>query len=214
MGIKCLQKAYEVSADIMYDTCAKIWLSMGYLLNNQIEETEAHMKESLKFCNEVRFSWAGMPGQLFYGVILIAKGNMRQGFTMIQDAHNHFIKEERKYYIAVAEHTIGKIYAQIVEGTGPINLLTIAKNIGFLMKNVPFADKKAESHFIKAIEIAKEIGAKSVLGPAYLDLGLLHKAKKRYKQAKVYILKAMSIFEDWEAGIYLKQAKEALKNLE
>jgi class 3 adenylate cyclase/tetratricopeptide (TPR) repeat protein len=214
MGIKCLQKAYEVSADIMYDTCAKIWLSMGYLLNNQIEEAEAHMKESLKFCNEVRFSWAGMPGQLFYGVILIAKGNMRQGFTMIQDAHNHFIKEERKYYIAVAEHTIGKIYAQIVEGTGPINLLTIAKNIGFLMKNVPFADKKAESHFIKAIEIAKEIGAKSVLGPAYLDLGLLHKAKKRYKQAKVYILKAMSIFEDWEAGIYLKQAKEALKNLE
>ena len=103
---------------------------------------------------------------------------------------------------------------QIIEGADPLKPLILARNIGFLLKNVPFADKKAETHLNKAVEIAVAIGAKSILAPAYLDLGLLHKAKKRFKQAKVYILKAVGIFEELEAEIYLKQANEALKGLE
>ncbi|GAI10282.1 unnamed protein product [marine sediment metagenome] len=80
------------------------------------------------------------------------------------------------------------MYFQLVEGEGPISLSTVAKNIGFLIKNVPFASKKAEAHFKKAIEVAKEIGAKGVLGQAYLDLGLLHRAKGRTDQARNYRL--------------------------
>ena len=82
------------------------------------------------------------------------------------------------------------------------------------MKNVPFADKKADAHFNKAIEIAIEIGAKSISGPAYLDWGLLHKAKKRKDQARECISKAIDIFEKCEADVYLKQANEALESLQ
>ena len=213
MAIKRFQKAYAVSADTMYDTTATIWLSMGYIFNNQIEEAEAPLKESLEFCKEVQFDWAGMLAQLLYGVLLIARGDMRQGFKLIEDAHRHFVKEKRKFFIASAEHIIGKVYTQMVEGAGPINFLTIAKNIGFLMKNVPFADKKAVSQFEKAIELAKEIGAKSILGSAYLDLGLLHKAKKRTDQARHCISEAIKIFEQCEAEIFLKQAKDAMDSL-
>ncbi len=39
-------------------------------------------------------------------------------------------------------------------------------HIGFLVRNVPFAGKKAEDHFNKVIEISREIGAKSVLARA------------------------------------------------
>ena len=132
---------------------------------------------------------------------------------MIEDALQTFMREERRYYIALTEHIIGKVYSQIVEGAGPISPLSIAKNIGFLVKNVPFADKRAELHFNKAIEVAKEIGAKSLLGPVYLDLGLLHKAKKRTDQAQECISEATKIFEQCEAEVYLKQAKEALSSL-
>ena len=34
---------------------------------------------------------------------------------------------------------LGSIYKQIAEGAGPISPVIIAKNIGFLVKNVPFA---------------------------------------------------------------------------
>jgi len=40
----------------------------------------------------------------------------------------------------------------------------MAKNIGGLVKNVPLASKKAEEHFYRAIEVAKEIGAKGTMG--------------------------------------------------
>jgi tetratricopeptide (TPR) repeat protein len=135
------------------------------------------------------------------------------GFKMIDEAHQSFIREEKKYYIALTEYTLGKIYSQIVEGSSSISPLNIARNIGFLVKNVPFADKKADNHFHKAIEIAEEIGAKSISGPAYLDWGRLHKAKKRKDQARECISKAVKLFEQCEADVYLKQANEALESL-
>ena len=88
------------------------------------------------------------------------------------------------------------------------------RNIGFLIKNVPSAAKKAEFHFNKAIEVAMEIGAKAILGQVFLDLGLLHKAKKKTDKARKCISKAIEILEACEAIVYLKQAKEALASLE
>jgi tetratricopeptide (TPR) repeat protein len=89
----------------------------------------------------------------------------------------------------------------------------MAKNIGFLVKNVPFASKKAEDHFNKAIEVAKGIGANGILGQAYLDLGILHKTKGRIDQARKCISNAIALFEKCEARIFLEQAKEALASL-
>ena len=115
---------------------------------------------------------------------------------------------------ARSEYVLGKVYSQIVEGSGPISLSTMAKNIGFLIKNVPFASKKAEDHFNRAIEVAKEIGAKGTMGMAYLDLGLLYRMKGKTEQAKKCISEAIQIFDQSEAEGFLKQAKEALASLE
>ena len=154
-----------------------------------------------------------MPSRLFLGTAMIAQGNISQGFKMIDEAHQSFIRIEKRYYIALTEYTLGKIYSQIVEGSSSISPLSIARNIAFLVKNVPFADKKAASHFNRAIEIATEIGARSISGPAYLDWGLLHKAKKRKDQARECISKAIELFEKCDATVYLEKAKKALEPL-
>jgi len=65
----------------------------------------------------------------------------------------------------------------------------------------------------KAIETAKKIGAKSILGPAYLDLGRLHKTKKRTDKAAECITAAIKIFDECEMDGFLKQAKDALESL-
>jgi tetratricopeptide (TPR) repeat protein len=90
----------------------------------------------------------------------------------------------------------------------------LARNIGFMVKNVPAAGKKAEYHFKRSIEVAKEVGAKSWIAMSYYDLGLLHKAKKRNNQAKECISKAIEIFEQCEAEVFLQQAKETLASLD
>ena len=75
------------------------------------------------------------------------------------------------------------------------------------------ASRKAEEHFNRAIEVAKEIGAKGTMGIAYLDFGLLYKMKGKTEQAKKCLSEAIQIFEQTEAEGFLKQAKEALASL-
>ena len=132
---------------------------------------------------------------------------------MIEEARQSSLENERKFLHAMVEHVLGNVYLRIVQGGGSKSLSFLAKNIGFLIKNVPFASQKAEAHFNKAIEVAKEIGAKGIKGEAYLDLGLLHKAKGRTDQAMKCISDSIQIFEECEAEVYLKKANEALESL-
>ena len=144
---------------------------------------------------------------------MIAKGHMKQGLNMLEKVQQVLIENQRKFWHAQSEYVFGKVYSQIATGHTPtFSLMT--KNIGFLAKNVPFAGKKAEGHFARAIEMAKELGAKGLLATANLDLGLLHKARKKNDQAREYLSEAIQIFEEYEAKVYLKQANEALKSLE
>ena len=82
-----------------------------------------------------------------------------------------------------------------------------------ILKNVPFAAKKAQVHFSNAIELFKETGAKGYLGQVYLSQGLLYKATKRTDKARQSILEAIDLFKECEAEVWLKQANEALDSL-
>ena len=118
------------------------------------------------------------------------------------------------FYYLVCENILAKVFSQIAERAEPINLSKIAKNIGFLVKNVPFASKKAEKHFKKVIEVAEKMGAKPIMGGACLDLGLLYKALGRKDEANKYISRALNLFEQCGSDVYLKQSHEALESLQ
>jgi hypothetical protein len=80
------------------------------------------------------------------------------------------IRNQERTWLVQSELLMGMVYSQFA--TGPTPTFTImAKNIGFLFKNVPFAAKKAEDHLKKAIELSKELGLKSFNGIGYLQLG-------------------------------------------
>ena len=83
-----------------------------------------------------------------------------------------------KLFYALSESILGTVYNQFITESSP-DLSTMAKNFGFIIKNAPFAEKKATEHFNKAIALFREMGAKGELGEALLGLGHLYKAKKR-----------------------------------
>ena len=143
---------------------------------------------------------------------MIAKGQMQQGMELLENAQKILIGNQRRVYYAISEYILGEVNLQIATGPKP-SLSIMAKNIGFLAKNVPFATKKAEEHFNKAIDLSKEIGMNGYLGQTYLSLGLLYKASRRADQARQCILKAIDIFRECEAEGWIKQANEALDSL-
>jgi tetratricopeptide (TPR) repeat protein len=213
-AIECLESGLRVGADPMYSRMLGVMLGMNYLLVNQLDKAEIALEESLTYSRKFDVGLIGEYASVFMGLLLIAKGRMSRGLALLIEGQQTCLENERRSLYAFSEYALGKVYSQIAEGAGPVSLSIMAKNIGFLIKNVPFASKKAEKHFSRAIEVAKEIGAKGTIGMAYLDLGLLHKTKKRTEQARRYISEAIQLFEQCEAEFYLKQAREALASLE
>jgi len=213
MAIECFRKPIQISADPVYSEGANFGLGMSYLYNGQLQEAESALQEIVAFSQKFGYEVYGTPAQMLLGVILIAKGHMSKGLKILEEGQRACLENERKHSYATSEYILGSIYSQIVRGEGEIKLSNMVKNIRFLVKNVPFASKKAEQHFNKAIEVAKEIGAKGTQGQVYLDLGRLHKAKGRSDQAQDCFSKAVRLFEECEAEVYLQQAKEALASL-
>ena len=149
-------------------------------------------------------SWCGFDCQ----------GPNELGLKRLKEGKQELLTSGNMFYYLQCEYILGKVFSQIAERAEPINLSKIAKNIGFIAKNVPFASKKAEGHFKKVIEVAEEMGAKTIVARACLDLGLLYKAKKRKNQANKCISEAVKLFEQCNAEVYLKQAKEALESFQ
>ncbi|UCF85934.1 MAG: tetratricopeptide repeat protein, partial [Desulfobacteraceae bacterium] len=123
------------------------------------------------------------------------------------------LKNHLELFYALSEFILGLVYTQFITGPSP-GLSNLAKNFGFMVKNAPFADRKAEEHFNKAIALFREMGANGELGEALLGLGRLCKAKKRNEKARECFKEAVHLFQECDAHIYLKQAKEALASLE
>ena len=210
---ECFQKAIKIAADPVYSIYAKTFLGPTQLLLGRIEDAEKTLREPVAFWREFGYGSCGSFAYAFEGVVSIMQGRMDRGLKKIEEAITFSKIKGRKSVHASLEYTMGFVYLKIVQGEGPKSLYLLAKNIAFIIKNVPMAAKKSERHFNKAIEIAKEIGAKGVMGPAYLDLGRLHKAKNRIEKSKECIFKALQIFEECRAEGYLKQAKKELESL-
>jgi class 3 adenylate cyclase/tetratricopeptide (TPR) repeat protein len=212
-AIECAQKAITISVDPFHYVGGKLVLAMSYGLDGQFQEAEDAAHEILNFSEIFGCEIWETPARMTLGGIFIAKGHISEGVKMIEDARELFRKAGHRYFLARSEQVLGKVFLKMIEGTKETKFSTLIKNLGFLVKNVPFAGKKAENHFNKAIQIAKEIGAASILGEAKLGLGMLHKAKGRIEEARDYIAKSIQIFEQTGAETNLQQAKQILATL-
>jgi class 3 adenylate cyclase/tetratricopeptide (TPR) repeat protein len=207
-----VQSAVDVSEDPLYAQFPNVMSGSASLLSGNFQETKDALQPLVAYCEERDVGEVLIFAYLFLGPALVASGHMSQGLTMIEKARQASLQNQRRPVYCQAEYVLGYVYSQIATGPTP-TLSTMARNVGFLIKNVPLAGKKAEEHFNRAIEVAKEIGAKGILGTAYLDLGLLHKGRKRTDQARACLTEAIKIFEEIEGQAYLKQAEEELASL-
>ena len=208
------KRGAQIAADPFYYLFLRAIVGSSYALIGQFQEAEQVLQEVSNFSEKYGCEVIGTPIIGVLGLVLIAKGQMDQGLKKLKEAIRVCSEKRANYWHAMFELVLGQVYLRIVDKSGTVSLSAMAKNIGFIIKNVPSAAKRAEDHIKKAIAIAKEIGAKGIEGQAYLDLGRLHQAKGRSDQARDCFSKAARIFEECEAEVYLKQAHEALELLQ
>ncbi|MEE4261059.1 MAG: AAA family ATPase, partial [Desulfobacteraceae bacterium] len=213
LAVEYSQKAVQISVDPLYSVAGKLLLGFSHAYWGNFDEIDKMAEETWSFCQEVGCEVWGTMVELLVGVTYIANGQMSQGLKLVENVRNAYKENKRKGTLPLPEYILGKIYLQIVEGENVPSFSILARNIGFMLKNVPAAAKKAEDHFKKAIAHAQEVGAYNYVALAYLDLGILYKAKKRTKLAQDCITRALELFEKGGSEVYLKQAQEALASL-
>jgi class 3 adenylate cyclase/tetratricopeptide (TPR) repeat protein len=206
------RKAVDVAEDPFYTQWPRAFVGLCCIMNDQIDKGEEALNEVSSYLQNFGCEIFGPAVIPFVGIVLIKKGNMSKGLKTIEEILEYSKEKNWGWGIALSEYVLGYLYYQFAYGEKP-GMSIMLKNIGFLAKNVPFASKKAENYFKMAIESAKQFGAKGILGQVYLDLGLLHKAKKRTSSARKCISEAINIFEQIGAEVRLKQAKDALASI-
>jgi class 3 adenylate cyclase/tetratricopeptide (TPR) repeat protein len=212
-AIACYRKAVETSADPYYAQIPRVMLGYSYVSAGQFEKAEEVLKEVEAFSRKFGVEITGTAAYGLLGIVLTGTGHLKEGVRKLEDVRRTFLGKERMCLYAASENTLGRVYLMLAHGTRSGSLSLILKNIGFLAKNLPFASRRARLHFEKAIEVAGEIGAKGILGQAYLNLGLLHIARKKIVPARECLSEAVRLFTECEAGVYLRQATEALASV-
>ena len=212
-AIESFKHAVEVSVDPFYRQWASLWCGFSYLETLQALEAEKALRQVVSFDEQFESKTIGTAGRGLLGPILILKGHLGQGLAMMEEVKSEWIRNERKSTVAMGNYNLGKIYSQLAGGGQSVTLSLVVKNIGFLVKNVPFASKKAEAYFQSAVRQFNEMGSNGWVGRASLDLGRLHKMKGRKEKARKYFTDAIRLFEECEGDCFLKQARNELASL-
>jgi tetratricopeptide (TPR) repeat protein len=179
-----------------------------------VKEAQDAIEEVIEHSTRFGYEWTGGAALGMKGIVLIAQGNLKEGIALYESAMRTFFESKSLWRYARGNYLVGMVYSKIAQGGGEKKDFSfLVKNIGFLIKTMPFAFKKAEEYFNEAIKVSKEIGAKSFLGQAYLELGRLYQAKGKIEKARESLSNAIEVFEKCEADVYLKQAREALAAL-
>jgi class 3 adenylate cyclase/tetratricopeptide (TPR) repeat protein len=213
-AIESFQKGVQISADPFYTQMPRCMLGFSYLYNGQLQEAEEELQEVDAYSEDSGCEVLGTPTQMGLAAISVGKGQISQGLRTFENGLRACLKNQRKSCYALFQRTLGQVYLQIVDRKGPISLSTMARNIGFLVKNLPLARKKGEDHLNESIKAAREIGANGILGQAYLILGFLHRANGKEDQARECLGTAVQVLEQCEAEVFVRQATEALDTLD
>jgi class 3 adenylate cyclase/tetratricopeptide (TPR) repeat protein/ABC-type dipeptide/oligopeptide/nickel transport system ATPase component len=214
-AIDLYKKSIQVSVDPVISHGARMLLGLCYLNTDQLKEAQSALEEVIEHSEKFGYEWVGAASQAIKGVVLIAHGDLKQGVSLYENVIRLYLENRSLWRYANCNYLMGRVYSKIAQGGGKKkDFFFTMKNIGFLIKTLPFAHKKAEEHFHIAIKTAEEIGAKSIFGQAYLELGKLHKTKGKTEKARECITNAIEAFEKCEADVFLKQGREALATLE
>jgi hypothetical protein len=208
-----MEAADKVSMDIFYTHYSKFFLVWSNVMSGHMETAGTQIAPISSYSESNGSHLINDVLLLLKGIILIDKGEIRKGMSIIDDQLQEQRKKDNTGFIPSIILTKGMVYLEILKNENPIRPMTVIKNIGFMIKNVPQAEKKGVANFKRAIESAQEIGAIGTVGQAHLGIGTIHALKQRPELAKDHLKQAIHIFEKTGAYAFLKQAQQHLESL-
>jgi class 3 adenylate cyclase/tetratricopeptide (TPR) repeat protein len=208
------RKALECLEDPLFAEWAKVLLCMIYLGNNQIDEADEIIRQSLPICQQFGIGYIEIANQVFQGAVLVARGQISRGVKMLERVRRLFGEEERFFSLYITEAILAKIYFKMAMRDQGLNFRGILRNLFFIITQLPFAKSRAEAYLHRIIEVGREVKSQGFLhGQALLNMGLLLQLKGKKDSATQYFNEALQIFQRCGSLTYLKRCQEALDSI-
>ena len=128
-----------------------------------------------------------------YGTVMVLAGKMSAGVRWIEESMERYAELGGANQLAFCHAILGEIYLEIAIGEERPTLRMILSNLGFLLRTLPFARRKARHHLEKAIESFRDGGVPHWLTRSLLNLALLCQAQKRWDEAQTQLEEAERI---------------------
>lgn len=204
-------QAIEISNDPLFTVWPQMVLASYHVQSEKFQEAEGILQEIIPLCRHLGMDYIVSHAQALHGVVLITTGQFSRGLKMIKAELVELTHSGRLFTRYLVEVCLAEIYFQIATRARPLDLWSAFKNPGFIMKEVPFARRKAIAYLNSVIRVGKEVGARSFAhGHALLNLGLLHQQNGRLELAKECLHEAQRIFGQCNSEISSQEMQQAL----
>ncbi len=117
---------------------------MSYVRDNQFQEAKKAVQMVADYSADFGCEELGALANFILGLISITEGRIVKGLKLLEKGLRFAQENNRRAWNALSQIAIGQVYLQIVNKSAEVSLTTMAKNIGFVLKNVPSAEKKAK----------------------------------------------------------------------
>ena len=169
------------------------------------------LQEIIPSCRHLGMNYVLTHAQALYGVVLIATGHFSQGLKMIKAELTGLTDSGRLFARYLVELCLAEIYFQMATRARPLGFWPAFKNLGFIMKEVPFARRKALAYLNSVIGVGKDVGARSFAhGRALFDLGMLYQLNGKKQQAQECLAETQHILSQCNSETYAQRVQQAL----
>lgn len=175
-AVEWSKKAVELSNDPIFSVWPKLVLANFFIQTDNFQEADQILREIIPFCQHLGMYYIVDWAQALYGAVLMAQGLYSRGMNMMTEAVRVFTEKGRFVSLYFIEFALAEIYFQMATRSRPLGIWPIVKNLGFILREVPFARRKAETYLRKIIQVGREIGASGFMqSHAARNLELLHR---------------------------------------
>jgi len=208
------RKALELSNDPLFSVWPKLALANYCAQTAQFQEAGEILREIIPFCQHLGMDYIVSWAQALHGVVLVANGQISRGMKILEAGCRGLTDNGRWYSRYLLEICWAEIYFQMATRAQRLSLWASLKNLGFFLKELPQARRKAAAHLEQIIQTGREVGARGFFhGKALLNLGLLHRLKGQPDQARECLETAEQIFTQCQCEPHRQQACRALAEM-
>ena len=176
----CCEKAVQLSCDPLFMVWPKLALANYYVQTDRFQEADEVIQEIIPFCQNFGMDYVVTSAQALEGVVSDRCRSVLPGMKRTKAGLRLLSATGRFYSRYLVEIGLAEIYFQIATRTHPLKFWSAIKNLGFILKEVPFAKRKAKAYLNRVKQVGEAVGATGfVHGHALLNLGLLHQLKRQ-----------------------------------